>query len=131
VPFVRVLLADDHPGVLAELRSKLGKVFEIIGAVEDGKQAVDVALRLDPDVLILDISMPVLNGFQAAAHLRDVKCRTKIVILTTYEDDEYIDAAFSSGADAYVTKRHLATDLVTAIHEVLHGNKFTSPSLRT
>jgi DNA-binding NarL/FixJ family response regulator len=131
VPFVRVLLADDHPGVLAELRSKLGKVFEIIGAVEDGKQAVDVALRLDPDVLILDISMPVLSGFQAAARLRDVKCRTKIVILTTYEDDEYIDAAFSFGADAYVTKRHLATDLVTAIHEVLHGNKFTSPSLRT
>jgi two-component system nitrate/nitrite response regulator NarL len=71
VGFVRVLLADDHPGVLAELRSKLGEVFETIGAVEDGKQAVDVALRLDPDVLILDISMPVMNGFQAAARLRD------------------------------------------------------------
>jgi DNA-binding NarL/FixJ family response regulator len=82
-------------------------------------------------VLVLDISMPVMNGFQAAARLRDVQCRTKIVILTTYEDDEYIDAAFSFGADAYVTKRHLATDLVTAIREVLHGNTFTSPSLRS
>jgi two-component system nitrate/nitrite response regulator NarL len=131
VGFVRVLLADDHPGVLAELRSKLGEVFEIIGAVEDGKQAVDVALRLDPDVLVLDISMPVMNGFQAAARLRDVKCRTKIVILTTYEGDEYIDAAFSFGVDAYVTKRHRATDLVTAIREVLHGNTFTSLSLRS
>jgi DNA-binding NarL/FixJ family response regulator len=131
VGFVRVLLADDHPGVLEELRSKLGELFEIIGAVEDGQQAVDVALRLHPDVLTLDISMPVMNGFQAAARLRDVKCRTKIVILTTYEDDEYIDTAFSFGVDAYVTKRHLATDLVTAIREVLHGNTFTSPSLRS
>jgi DNA-binding NarL/FixJ family response regulator len=122
VGFVRVLLADDHSRVLAELRSKLGEVFEIIGAVEDGKQAVDVALRLDPDVLVLDVSMPVMNGFQAAARLRDVKCSTKIVILTTYEDDEYIDAAFSFRADAYVSKRHLATDLVIPIREVLHGN---------
>jgi DNA-binding NarL/FixJ family response regulator len=97
VALARVLLADDHAGVVAELRLQLGEVFEIVGAVEDGKQAVDAALRLDPDVLVLDISMPVMNGFQAAAHLRDVKCRTKIVILTTYEDDEYIDAAFSSG----------------------------------
>ena len=130
VALARVLLADDHAGVLAELRLQLGEVFEIVGAVEDGKQAVDAALRLDPDVLVLDISMPVMNGFQAAAHLREVKCRTKIVILTTYEDDEYISAAFSSGANAYVTKRHLATDLVTAIREVLQGNTFVSPSLQ-
>jgi DNA-binding NarL/FixJ family response regulator len=130
VAFLRVLLADDHTGVLAELRVQLGKVFEIIGAVEDGKQAVDATLRLDPDVLVLDISMPVMNGFQAAAHLRDLKCRTKIVILTTYEGDEYIDKAFSSGVNAYVTKRNLATDLVTAIREVFRGGRFISPSLR-
>jgi DNA-binding NarL/FixJ family response regulator len=131
VAFVRVLLADDHVGVLAYLQAKLGKVFEIVGAVEDGKQAVDAALRLDPDVLVLDISMPVMNGFTASARLRDLKCRTKIVVLTTYEDDEYIDKAFSSGANAYVTKERLATDLVTAIREVLHGNRFISPSLRS
>lgn len=126
---VRVLLADDHVRLLAELRARLSKLFEIIGAVEDGKQAVDEALRLEPDVLVLDISMPVMNGFQAAACLRDLKCKAKIVMLTTYEDDEYIDAAFSSGASAYVTKRHLVTDLVTAIQEVVHGNTFISPSL--
>jgi DNA-binding NarL/FixJ family response regulator len=129
VASVRVLLADDHAGMLAELRGQLGKVFEIIGAVEDGKQAVDAVLRLDPDVLVLDISMPVMNGFQAAARLRDVKCRTKIVVLTTYEGDEYIDAAFSSGASAYVSKRYLATDLGAAIRAVLDGNTFVSPLL--
>ena len=129
MPFLRVLLADDHAGVLAELRVQLGKVFEIIGAVEDGKQAVDATLRLDPDVLVLDISMPLMNGFQAAARLRDLKCRTKIVILTTYEDDDYIEKAFSSGANAYVSKRDLATDLVKAIREVFRGGRFISLSL--
>lgn len=127
---VRVLLADDHVRLLEELRVRLAKVFEIVGTVEDGKQAVDAVVRLDPDVLVLDISMPVMNGFQAAARLRDLKCRTKIVILTMYEDGEYIRQAFSSGASAYVTKRHLATDLVTAVHEVVRGNTFISPSLR-
>lgn len=127
---VRVLLADDHVKLLAEVQLRLGKVFEIVGAVGDGKQAVDAALRLDPDVLVLDISMPVMNGFQAAARLRHLKCETKIVMLSIYEDEDYIDEAFSSGASAYVTKRCFATDLVTAIREVIRGNTFISPSLR-
>jgi DNA-binding NarL/FixJ family response regulator len=122
-----VLLADDHAGVRAYLQAKLGRVFEIVGAVEDGKQAVDAVLQLDPDVLVLDISMPVMNGFTASERLRDLKCRTKIVILTTYEDGAYVDAAFSSGANAYVSKDRLAADLVTAIREVLQGNAFISP----
>ena len=126
---VRVLLADDHAGLLAYLRVRLGTVFEIVGSFEDGKQVVDAVLRLDPDVLVLDISMPVLNGFQAAARLRDIKSRTKIVILTTYEDSEYISEAFSSGASAYVCKRCLAADLETAIRAVVHGNTFISPSI--
>jgi DNA-binding NarL/FixJ family response regulator len=129
VALVRVVLADDHAGVLAHVCLQLGKVFEIVAAVEDGKEAVDAALRLDPDVIVLDISMPVLNGFQAAACLRDAKCRTKIVILTMYEDSEYISEAFSSGAGAYVTKRCLETDLVPAIRAVLQGDTFVSPSI--
>lgn len=126
---VRVLLADDHAGVLAYLRVRLGNVFDIIGAVEDGKQAIDATLRLDPDVVILDISMPVLNGFQAARRLHDLKCRSKIVILTMYDDGEYISEAFSSGASAYVSKRCLGADLETAISAVLHENTFISPSI--
>ena len=78
---VRVLLADDHARLLAELRVHLGKVFEVVGAVEDGKEAVEATLQLDPDVLVLDISMPLMNGFQAASRLRELKCKTKIVIL--------------------------------------------------
>jgi DNA-binding NarL/FixJ family response regulator len=126
---VRVLLADDHARLLAELRLRLEKVFEIVGAVEDGKQAVDATLRLDPDVLVLDISMPVMNGFEAAARLRDSKCRTKIIVLTTYEAPEYIEAAFCSGACAFVTKRYFIADLETAIREVVQGKTFISPSL--
>ena len=81
VPSVRVLLADDHVQLLGELKVQLGAVFEVVGAVENGEQAVNAALRLSPDVLVLDISMPVMNGFQAAERLRDLKCKTKIVIL--------------------------------------------------
>jgi DNA-binding NarL/FixJ family response regulator len=130
VASIRVLLADDNAPLLAELRVQLGTVFEIVGAVEDGKQAVDTTLWLDPDVLVLDVSMPVMNGLLAASRLRDSKSRTKIVILTAYVDDEYIEAAFSSGASAFVTKQHLETDLVTAIRQVFEGNTFVSPSLR-
>jgi DNA-binding NarL/FixJ family response regulator len=108
---------------------RLDKAFEVIGSVEDGRQAVDAVLRLDPDVLVLDISMPVMNGFQTAARLRDAKCRTKIVILTVFEGREYIAEAFSSGANAYVSKRYLGTDLVAAIRAVLQGNTFISPSI--
>jgi len=130
VATVRVLLADDHAKVRADIRARLGRVFEIIGAVSDGKQAVDVTLQFDPDVVVLDISMPVVNGFQAAVYLRGIKCRAKIIFLTTYEDPEYVDAAFASGASGYVTKQRLATDLVAAIREVVRGNQFISPSLR-
>jgi DNA-binding NarL/FixJ family response regulator len=87
-------------------------------AVEDGKRALDTTLGLDPDVLVLDVSMPVMNGFQAASRLRDSKSRTEIVILTTYVDEEYVEVAFSSGASAFVTQQHLETDLVTAIRQV-------------
>jgi len=131
VPPVRVLLADDHAQLLGELKVQLATVFEVVGAVENGEQAVNAALRLNPDVLVLDISMPVMNGFQAAARLRDLKCKTKIVILTTYEDRDYINAAFSAGASAYVAKRHFGTDLVIAIRQVVHGDTFVSPSLRS
>jgi DNA-binding NarL/FixJ family response regulator len=74
--------------------------------------------------------MPVMNGFQASESLRALKCRTKIIILTTYEGDDYIEAAFAAGACAYVTKRHFTTDLLTAIREVIQGKTFISPSLR-
>ena len=127
---VRVLLAEDHAALLLEIREHLCKEFDIVGSVADGVQAVDAVRLLDPDVLVIDISMPVMDGLEAAKILRDAHCRTKIVILTISEQAEYISAAFAVGASAYVTKRRLSTELIPAIQEVLQGRTFLSASLR-
>ena len=129
VATARVLLADDHAALLGELRAVLETEFEIVGTVSDGQQAVDAVGLLDPDILVIDISMPTMDGLQAAARLRAARCRAKIIFLTIHEQREYIKAAFLAGASGYVTKRHLATDLIPAIHQVLLGHTFTSSSL--
>jgi DNA-binding NarL/FixJ family response regulator len=126
---IRVLLADDSETVLAELRGELAKEFDIVGTVGNGQEAIEAVLRLDPDVLVLDITMPVLNGIQASAYIRKSSPRTKILFLTIHEQAEYISAAFSAGACGYVTKRRLASDLARAIREIFQGCTFLSPSL--
>jgi DNA-binding NarL/FixJ family response regulator len=123
---VRVLLADDHQAILARVRRELGEEFEIVGTAGNGREAVDSVSRLDPDVVVIDISMPVLNGLEAATRLRATCCRTKIVFLTIHDDPDFIAAAFSAGASGYVTKNRLSLDLALAIREALLGNKFTS-----
>jgi two-component system nitrate/nitrite response regulator NarL len=130
VATIKVLLADDSETVLADLRGELGDEFDIVGAVANGQEAVDAVLRLDPDVLVLDITMPILNGIQASLRLRESHPRTKILFLSIHEQSEYISAAFSAGASGYVTKRRLAKDLATAIREVIQDHIFLSPSLR-
>lgn len=127
---IRILLADDSEALQAELCGELGKEFEIVGAVANGKDAVEAVLRLDPDVLVLDITMPLLNGIQACSRLHDTHSRTKILFLSIHEQSEYVSAAFSAGASGYVSKRRLASDLASAIREVTEGNIFLSPSLR-
>jgi two-component SAPR family response regulator len=82
--------------------------------VEDGKQAVNAVLTLNPDALVIDISMPALNGFQAAKQLQTADCRAKVIFLTFYEDRDFLDAAFSAGASSYVNKARLSTDLIPA-----------------
>ncbi len=126
---VRVLLADDHEGFLRRLRGQLKMEFEIVGTAENGEDAIEAVGRMDPDVLVIDISMPIVDGLQAAARLREASCRTKIVFLTIHEQADYIVAAFGAGASGYVTKRHLGTDLVPAIRKVHGGHTFMSPSL--
>lgn len=123
---VRVLLADDHPTILTKVRSVLADEFDIVGTVHNGRDALKEVQRLDPEVLVIDISMPILDGLQAAAHLRCCHSRTKIVFLTVHEDQDFVDAAFSAGASGYVVKSHLTTDLVPAIHEVLEGHTYVS-----
>jgi DNA-binding NarL/FixJ family response regulator len=129
VAAIRILLADDSEAMLADLREELSKEFEIIGTAGNGEEAVQAVLNLDPDVLVIDIAMPVLNGIQAASRIRKIHPRTKILFLTICEQPDYISAAFSAGASGYVTKRRLASDLATAIREVFLGNTFLSPSL--
>jgi DNA-binding NarL/FixJ family response regulator len=128
---LRVVLADDHEAFLARVRSLLSEEFEIVAAVNNGRDAATEVQRLDPDVLVIDISMPVLDGLQAVSKLRSKKCRTKFVFLTVHEDSDFIAAAFSAGASGYVAKLHVNTDLVAAIHEALEGRTFVSQSIPT
>ena len=127
---IRVLLADDNQDMLSDLRDELGAEFEIAGTTDNGEEAVRQVLRLDPDVLVLDLNMPVMNGLQVASLLREKHPRTKILFLTIHEEPEYISAAFSAGARGYVTKRHMASDLALAIREVFDGRNFLSPFLK-
>jgi DNA-binding NarL/FixJ family response regulator len=126
---IRVLLADDHEDFLRKLRGELDPEFEIVGTAENGEDAIDAVRRLDPDILVIDMAMPVMDGIQATARLRDANCRAKIIFLTIHEQSEYVSAAFAAGATGYVTKRHLGSDLVLAIREVFRGHTFISPSL--
>jgi DNA-binding NarL/FixJ family response regulator len=121
-----VVLADDHQQMIATVCQTLGEEFEVVTTVENGKQAVDAVLRLNPDVLVIDISMPVLNGLEAAKQLQTANSRAKIIFLTIYESRDFLDAAFSAGASGYVTKGRLSTDLIPAIHEAMLERTFIS-----
>jgi DNA-binding NarL/FixJ family response regulator len=124
------LLADDNDEILAEIRQLLGEEFEIIGTVTNGQDAVEAVFRFDPDVIVLDMAMPILDGVQAASRIRDSHARTKILFLTIQENPEYVSVGLAAGATGYVTKRRLLSDLVHAIREVAEGRTFLSSLLR-
>ena len=126
----RVVVADDMPEMIENITRLLHRDFDIVGSVQNGEQAIAAAVTLDPDLLLLDISMPVFNGIQVASLLRSSGCRAKVIFLTVHEDQDYIDAAFSVGAAGYVFKSRVATDLILAVEEVLQGYSFTSSSRR-
>jgi DNA-binding NarL/FixJ family response regulator len=128
---IRVVLADDHREVIAKVRGVLGDEYDVLETAENGHQAVTAVLALDPDIFVTDISMPVLNGLQAARSIQKINSRVKIIFLTIHEDRDFIAAAFSAGAVGYVTKRRLSTDLVFAIQEALKGHTFVSNSIRS
>ena len=127
---ISVLLADDNEAILSDLRAELSDDFKILGTAESGEEAIRAVAQLDPDVLVLDITMPFLNGIQVASHLSSIHSRTKVLFLTIHEEPEYVSAGFSAGAAGYVSKRRLASDLVRAIREVFAGRTFLSPSLQ-
>jgi len=123
-----VLLADDTEKILAHVRSLLGPEFEIVGTVNNGIDAVEQAKHLKPDVLVIDISMPGLNGLEAVALLRP-HSEAKAVFLTVHKGMDFVAAAFAAGASAYVAKTDVDTDLVPAIMQALEGGRFISQSI--
>ena len=94
---IRVVLADDHQEVISKIRGILGDEFEIVEAAENGNRAVSAVLELNPDVFVTDISMPLLNGLQAARRIQKVNSRVKIIFVTIHEDRDFIAAAFPLG----------------------------------
>jgi len=129
--YPRILLADDHQKMLKTVAHLLESKFEIVAAAEDGLRTIEEAERVDPDVLVLDISMPIMNGLDAAFFLRGSGCRGRIIFLTVHHDRDFVETAFSAGALGFVLKSHLATDLMPAIQEVLLGHTFVSPSSKS
>ena len=126
---VRVLLADDHPEIRELVVRVLGQPFEIVEIVNDGVAAVETAQQSRPDVLVLDITMPRLNGFEVATRLREMKSDVKIVFLTVHDGPDYVSAGLATGAFGYVAKARLASDLPAAMHDALAGRVFISPGL--
>lgn len=125
-----VLLADDHPDILKSLTRLLSFDFDVVAAAANSEQALEAALRFDPDIALLDITMPGRDGFQTARDLRQRGARARIVFLTMHDSDEFVTEAFRSGASGYVIKTRLHVDLISALECVLEGQIFL-PSLRS
>ena len=124
----RILLADDHKEIRDRAVRLLEPEFEVVGAVSDGNALVRVSAQLKPDVCIIDISMPYLNGIEAAIKLRENGSEARIVFLTVNEDSDFVRAALKTGALGYVVKSRMATDLCLAINGAIRGHLFVSPS---
>lgn len=127
----RILLADDHKIVLDGLRGVLEDDFELAGMVTNGRDLVEEALRIQPDVVVADISMPLLNGIDAVRKLRDSGSTAKVVFLTMHPDQTYATRALQAGGSGYVLKHSASDELVTAIREVLRGRTYISPALQS
>src|SRR5262249_24630210 len=125
----RVLLADDHQVVAEGLRGLLAPHFDILGVVSDGRKLLAAAKALDPDVIVLDISMPSLNGIDAAHQMRSANTRSKLVFLTMHREVAYAARALAAGASGYVLKHSAASELVTAIRESLAGGTYITPQI--
>lgn len=125
----RLLLADDHRIVVDGLRSILAPEFELVGIVEDGRALVEAATRLEPDIIVADISMPHLNGLEAVAQLKRLGCQAKVVFLTMHKDATYAAKALEMGASGFVLKHSASTELLAAIRAALLGKVYMTSEI--
>jgi DNA-binding NarL/FixJ family response regulator len=123
----RVLLADDHPLVLTALRSLLESECEVVGAVSDGRALVEAASRLEPEVIVLDISLPLLNGIDAARQIKKEHPETKILFLTMHANPAYLKEALIAGATGYLLKTSAREELLGALRDVIRNRIHVSP----
>jgi DNA-binding NarL/FixJ family response regulator len=124
---IRLLMADDHVMFAQGLESLLRDEFELLGTAGNGEELVEATLRLNPDVILVDISMPVLNGFDAVRRIRASGSETRIVFLTMHDDATLLSEAFRCGASGYILKQSAGEELANAIREVADGNNYVSP----
>jgi len=125
----RILLADDHKIVTEGLKGLLEPEFELVGIVEDGRALLAAAEKLRPDVIVADISMPLLNGIDSVRQIKKAHGEIKVVFLTMHPDVTYAVSAFEAGASGYVLKHSAPTELVSAIRSALNGKTFVTPLL--
>jgi two-component system response regulator NreC len=126
----RVILADDHILVRQGVKSLLEREgFQVVAEASDGQDLVRLSAKLLPDVAVVDISMPILNGLEAVRELRKVSPKTKPILLTRHDEDQYVTEALRAGVKGYVLKHQAANDLVHAIHQVCRGGIYLSPSI--
>jgi DNA-binding NarL/FixJ family response regulator len=124
---IRLLIADDHVMFAQGLESLLRDEFDLLGTAGNGEELVEATLRVNPDVILVDISMPVLNGFDAVRRIRASGSETRIIFLTMHDDATLLSEAFRCGASGYILKQAAGEELANAIREVAHGNNYVSP----
>ena len=127
----RILLADDHPPLLEAASTLLKPHFDLVGVVTDGAMLVSEALRLRPDVIVTDITMPVVTGIDAVVQLHKSWSSAKVVFLTIHSEEEFLKACMAEGASGYVLKSRMKTHLVPAIEAALEGQTYISPFVPT
>jgi DNA-binding NarL/FixJ family response regulator len=129
MPKIRVLLADDHTLVAEALKSLLAEPFDLVGVVHDGRALVEAAEKLRPDVIVTDISMPLLNGLEAVRQLHERRPETRIIVLTMHRDTHLAASAFRAGVSGYLLKISPSEELVKAIREVAQGHSYVTTLL--